>query len=446
MPNDSKKFKIYLQKILDHAMSDLANASSYQNFFHLYANLYVRPHLEEVIGGAEADYDSLTEKLSPKQLVIFDSMLEDKFTAVFGSRKTGKTYLMALAVILLGSHTKLNVHILSSKKETASYLMTMMSWIAEEHKLNLFERISAEKCKFWNGTTVKAHSNTMADTGTYEADILIIDEAQEVDENVWGKIMPQLMTGRSMYIWIMGTAKAGTMFHTFWFRKNRFVKFELHMSDATWVKPEAWQEIMDIMPERMVRQELLLKWVEAEGAYFSAERIDEAFGDYEISALKNYDTIICPIDWGYGHAMTMFVLGIKDGVIYELDSWGMQNAPRERVMKQINDYRNKYGCLFILEGGQMAAKWVAYELAERKIDFEYSLFGKIKYLFWEAMDFVLDQHRVKLDNHRLKQQLLRYCGDKKEDDYADSLLHGVFYYVQNYLQPYLDDWKEAYTD
>jgi len=387
------------------------------------------------------DREMLEEKLVPKQREIFDAMIEDQFVSVFGSRKTGKTYLMALGIILLGTDRRMEVHILSSKKDTAAYLITMMVWIAEEYKLDIFKRYSAEKCTFWNGTQVKIHANTLADTGTYEADILIIDEAQEVQEEVWGKIMPQLMTGRAMYIWIMGTAKAGTMFHNFWTTKNdRFKKFELHMSDATWVSEEAWQEIMAIMPERMVRQELYLKGVEAEGAYFSAEKIGQAYKLWEADALNQYGEIICTIDWGWGHEHAMYVLGIKDGIVDELESWSMQNAPRETIMRKFAEYHRKYGCYFILEGGQTAASWVGHELDKKNYDFGYSVFGNSKEWFWDAMEFVLDENRIKLDNARLKQQLLRYCGDKKEDDHVDSILHGVYYYVNKYLQKEFEDW------
>ncbi len=433
-------FKGKLQKIIADSMKDPAYASKMINIFSLYANLYVRPHLDEVVRNLAVDYDEVVEKLVPKQLEIFDAMINDHFVAVFGSRKTGKTYLMALAIILLGTDRKMQVHILSSKKDTAAHVIIMMTWIAEEYGLDIFKRVSAEKCTFWNGTQVKIHANTLADTGTYEADILILDEAQEIDENVWGKIMPQLATGRDMYIWIMGTAKAGTMFHTFWFENKKFKKFMMHMSDATWVSAEQWQDIMDVMPERMVRQELLLKWVEAEGAYFSSKDVSRAFEDYEIEALKKYGEIVVTIDWGWGHECVMFVIAIKDGVIYELESWGMQNAPREKIMRMFDEYKRKYSPYFILEGGQTVASWVGDELHKKNYDFGYSIFGKSKELFWEAMDFVLDSGKLKLDNYRLKQQLLKYCGDKKEDDYVDSLMHGVYYYVYKYLQDELEDW------
>ena len=421
-------------------MKEPALAKTYINIFPLYARLYVEPHLNTVVNNLAIEYDDVIGKLVPKQLEIFDAMINDKFVSVFGSRKTGKTYLMALGILLLGTDRKMKVHILSSKKDTAAYLITMMAIIAEEYDLDIFKRISAEKCTFWNGTTVKIHANTLADTGTYEADILILDEAQEIDENVWGKIMPQLATGRDMYIWIMGTAKAGTMFHTFWTENKKFKKFMLHMKDASWVSEKQWQEIMAVMPERMVRQELMLKWVEAEGAYFSAEAIGRAFKDYKIADLKDYGEIVCTVDWGWGHEHAMYVLGIKDGIIYELESWSMQNAPRERILRQITKYWRKYRCLFILEGGQMVSSWIGYELDEKNIEFETSVFANFKELYWDNMEFVLDDNRIMLNNHRLKQQLLRYCGDKKEDDHVDSILHGIRYYVLKYLEKYYSDW------
>lgn len=434
-------FKGKLQEIIDKAMKDTTFLRTAINIFPLYARLYVEPHLEDVVFNMAVNYDEAVEKLVTKQREIFDSMIEDKFVSVFGSRKTGKTYLMALGIILLGTQKKMQVHVLSSKKDTAAHVITMMMWIAEALDIDIFKKVSVEKCTFWNGTRVTIHANTLADTGTYEADILILDEAQEIAEEVWGKIMPQLATGRDMYIWIMGTAKAGSQFHTFYTKGGKkFKKFKLHMSDATWVTPEQWQDLMDIMPERMVRQELKLKWVEAEGAYFSATDIDEAFKDYTKYSLKNYGEIISPVDWGWGHEHVMFILAIKDGVIYELNCWGMQNAPRKTIMRKFTEYKRVYSPLFILEGGQTVATWVGEELQKKNYDFEYSIFGRNKELYWDALDFVLDSKKIKLDNSRLKQQLLRYCGDKREDDYVDALLHGVYYYVTKYMQKEFEDW------
>lgn len=440
---DEKKFdfKGKLQEVIARGMKDAQFLKSTINLWATYARIYVEPHLDEVVTNLQVEYDEVVGKLVPKQVEIFDSMLNDQFVAVFGSRKTGKTYLMALGIILLGTDRPMKVHVLSSKKDTAAYLITMMAIIADEYELDIFKRISAEKCTFWNGTTVKIHANTLADTGTYEADLLILDEAQEIDENVWGKIMPQLATGRDMYIWIMGTAKAGTMFHNFWTEGGKnFKKFELHMKDATWVTEEAWLDIMAVMPERMIRQELFLKWVEDEGAFFGADDVGRAFTDYEIVALKNYGEIVVTIDWGWGHECVMIVLGLMNGVIYELESWGMQNAPRKTIMRKFDEYHRKYKPYFILEGGQTVANWVGDELDTKNYDFGYSLFGRRKELFWDAMGFVLDSNKIKLDNHMLKQELLRYCGDKKKDDYVDSLMHGVFYYVGKYFEGELEDW------
>ncbi len=433
-------FKKNLEEILENIKADSTLTKSCANYFYLYSDIYVKPNAasSKAMG---VDFNEMVKKLVPNQVKVFNEMIKPGGVMLFGCRKTGKTYLDALAVIMLGTRKPIKVHVLSSKKETASYVIDMIGLICRSYKLDIIEQEAVTHITFKNGTTVQAHSNTVADTGTYEADVVIIDEAQEVEKQVWSKIFPMLATGREMHIWITGTAKAGSRFHSFWFDdKLPFKKFILKKEDATWVSEETWKIVRSGMTERMYRQEVLMEWVEEEGAFFRAEDIDAAFKDYEKFHLKDYGQITSPVDWGWGHEHVMFVLGLKDGVIYELNSWGMQNAPRETIMEKFGEFYNKYDCYFILEGGQTAASWVGEELSSKHVDFEYSLFSKDKDYYWDAMEFVLDSKRIKLENPKLKQQLLRYNGDKKDDDYVDSLLHGVYYYVTKYMQSEYESW------
>jgi len=439
-------FKAFLQATIKKAGKDHNFLKSIPNIFNLYADIYVKPFIVGVQQdhGIKVDYDKITANLVPAQVKVLNQMLEIGSLLLFGCRKTGKTHLDALGVIILGTLKKLQVHILSSKKDTASYVIEMIGNICRRYKLDIIDKEAVTHMTFKNGTKIKAHSNTVADTGTYEADILIIDEAQEVEKEVWSKIFPMLATGRDMHVWITGTAKAGSRFHSFWFDKdmdNTFKKFTLKQKDATWVSKDTWKQIRAGMTERMWRQEVLMEWVEEEGAFFRADDLDEAFKDYELYEHRLYTEIIVPIDWGWGHEHAMYVLGIKGGVIYELESWSMQNAPRATIMRKFEEYHRKYHKpLFILEGGQTAADWVGHELEEKNYNFTYSLFSNNKEWFWDALEFVLDSKRIKLSNATLKSQLLRYCGDKKEDDHVDSLLHGVEHFVRTYLKEDYSDW------
>lgn len=455
MKHQDFDFKEILQETITKAKDSFADMKSIINILSLYAKLYEEPFITGDSRSRDMgiDYEALTDNLIPEQVAVLNRMLEEGGLLLFGCRKTGKTYLDALGVIILGTLNKLQVHILSSKKDTASYVIEMIGNICRKYKLDIIDQEAITHLSFKNGTTVKAHSNTVADTGTYEADILIIDEAQEVEKQVWSKIFPMMLTGRKMHVWITGTAKAGSRFHTFWFDDDlkTFDKFTLRKEDVTkggkneggWVTEAEWKIVRAGMTERMWRQEVLMEWVEEEGAFFRSEDLDEAFKDYQLYDHKSYTEIIVPIDWGWGHEHAMYVLGILNGVIYELDSWSMQNAPRATIMRKFEEFHRKYHKpLFILEGGQTAADWVGHELEEKNYNFTYSLFGKNKKWFWDAMEFVLDSKRIKLKNATLKSQLLRYCGDKKEDDHVDSILHGVEHFVRSYLKEDYSNWYE----
>ena len=380
------------------------------------------------------DYQTVTEKFTDKQLTIFNAMIREGFVSLLGSRKTGKTFLISTAAIYLGSRKKLEIHVLSSKKDTASHILTQVIIIDLEHKLNLFKRPAKEQIIFNNYTRIKAHSNTVADTGTYEADILVIDEAQEVDEIVWAKIIPQLATGRKMRVWIFGTAKAGTPFHRFWFGVSpRFKKFELGMEDATWVKEEDWDSIKSLMSDRMVRQELRMEWVEPEGAFFRTKDVEAAFEPYPEGFKRDYLEFVCGVDFGQGHETVMGNLAYRKEQIYEIESWGKFNPTSDMILAKVREYNNRYASLFIMEGSPLGG-FVRRDVKDLGVKFKTSNFSLHKDQYWFALNFLLNNHLIHLKSPKLKQQLLRYIGDKIDDDWVDMLLHAAYYYFNKYYK------------
>jgi len=396
-------------------------------------NQFVPKEAEEYIKKV-VDYQTVTEKFTDKQLTIFNAMIREGFVSLLGSRKTGKTFLISTAAIYLGSRKKLEIHVLSSKKDTASHILTQVIIIDLEHKLNLFKRPAKEQIIFNNYTRIKAHSNTVADTGTYEADILVIDEAQEVDEIVWAKIIPQLATGRKMRVWIFGTAKAGTPFHRFWFGVSpRFKKFELGMEDATWVKEEDWDSIKSLMSDRMVRQELRMEWVEPEGAFFRTKDVEAAFEPYPEGFKRDYLEFVCGVDFGQGHETVMGNLAYRKEQIYEIESWGKFNPTSDMILAKVREYNNRYASLFIMEGSPLGG-FVRRDVADSGVKFRTSNFSLHKDKYWFALNFLLNNHLIHLKSLKLKQQLLRYIGDKIDDDWVDMLLHAAYYYFNKYYK------------
>lgn len=380
------------------------------------------------------DYQVITEKFTDKQLNIFNGMIRDGWVSLLGCRKTGKTFLISSAITYLGSRKKLEIHVLSSKKDTAAHIITQVIQINSEHKLNLFKRPAKEQIIFENETRIKVHSNTLADTGTYEADILVIDEAQEVDELVWSKIIPQLASGRKMRVWIFGTAKAGTPFYNFWFGINpKFKKFELEMEDATWVKPESWDAIQSLMSDRMVRQELRMEWVEPEGAFFRAEDVEAAFEEYPSGYTSDYLEIACGVDFGQGHETVMGNMAYRKEQIYEIESWGMFNPTSDMILAKVQEYGDRYSSLFIMEGSPLGG-FVRRDVANLKFKFKTSNFSIHKDKYWFSLSFLLNNHLIHLKTQKLKQQLLLYRGDKIDDDWVDMLLHVAYYYFNKYYK------------
>ncbi|BDI54850.1 MAG: terminase, large subunit [Lokiarchaeia virus VerdaV1] len=380
------------------------------------------------------DYQVITEKLTDKQLNIFNAMIREGWVSLLGCRKTGKTFLISSAITYLGSRKKLEIHVLSSKKDTAAHIITQVIGINAEHQFNLLKRPAKELINFENGTRIKVHSNTLADTGTYEADILVIDEAQEVDELVWSKIIPQLASGRKMRVYIFGTAKAGTPFYNFWFGVNpKFQKFELGEEDATWVPKESWDAIKSLMSDRMIRQELKMEWVEPEGAFFRAEDVEVAFEEYSEGFTRDYLEIVCAVDFGQGHETTMGNLAYRKEQIYEIESWGMFNPTSDMILAKVKEYGDRYSSLFIMEGSPLGG-FVRRDVKDLRFKFKTSNFSVHKDKYWFSLNFLLNNHLIHLKTQKLKQQLLLYRGDKIDDDWVDMLLHAAYYYFNKYYK------------
>ncbi|KKM15857.1 hypothetical protein LCGC14_1691840, partial [marine sediment metagenome] len=424
--------EINLNRILGKGTNDARILNTAISFLDKTSRFIEKDELENNKGFV--DYQDITRRFTDKQLNIFNAMIREGWVSLLGSRKTGKSFLMSSAAIYLGSRERLEIHVLSSKKDTASHIITQVIIIDAEHKLNLFKRPAKEQIIFNNDTRIKAHSNTLADTGTYEADILIIDEAQEVEEEVWAKIIPQLATGRKMRVWIFGTAKAGTPFYNFWFGINpKFKKFELGMEDATWVKEESWDDVKSLMSDRMIRQELMMEWVEKEGAFFRSEDIEAAFEEYPEGFKRDYLEIICGIDFGQGHETVMGNIAYRKEQIYEIESWGMFNPTSDMILAKVKEYGNRYSSLFIMEGSPLGG-FVRRDVADLRFKFKTSNFSIHKEKYWFALNFLLNNHLIHLKTQKLKQQLLRYIGDKIDDDWVDMLLHAAYYYFNKYYK------------
>jgi len=421
-----------LNRILQQGTNDARILNTAISFSDKTSKFIVKDESENSKGFV--DYQVITEKLTDKQLNIFNAMIRDGWVSLLGCRKTGKTFLMSNAICYLGSREELEIHVLSSKKDTASHIITQVIQIDSKHKLNLFDRPAKEQIIFNNKTRIKVHSNTLADTGTYEADILVIDEAQEVDELVWSKIVPQLLTGRKMRVWIFGTAKAGTPFYNFWFGLNpKFKKFELGEEDATWVPPGSFDAVKSLMSDRMIRQELKMEWVEPEGAFFRSEDIEAAFESYPEGFRRDYLEIICGMDFGQGHETVMGNMAYRKEQIYEIESWGMFNPTSDMILAKVKEYHNRYASKFIMEGSPLGG-FVRRDVADLRVKFKTSNFSVHKDRYWFALNFLLNNHLIHLKTQTLKQQLLQYDGTKIDDDWVDMLLHAAYYYFNKYYK------------
>ena len=426
-----------------HELQQAVSDKQFPELFKLYYQAYIQPLADapsQVVN--RRDLLSIVD-LTPKQYKMLEAMWTDKLVAILGSRKTGKTFVVALAAVWLALEEPKEVHVLSSKKQTASYVVQVVEEIVTQVNPDLLRRQAKTHCELMNGSKFMAHSNTLADTGTYEADVLILDEAQEITEEVWAKVMPQLATGREMYCWIVGTAKAGTPFYDFWHNpetEEQFDIFTLFMKDATWVDQATWDSIAMLMSDRMVRQELGLEWVEDEQVFFPSDAIEKAYRDFPHKPAKQYGEIVSGVDFGMGHETSIITIAWnpQQRRMEMLDVWGMHNPTDKQILAHIQRLDKEYGSTFILEQSPLGA-FVRREIYEMNVNSRGSTFTQHKEDYLASLYVALVKEKLLLTDRKLKSQLLQYDGSKKNDDRVDALLHAVHYLFKKHLRYTLDN-------
>jgi hypothetical protein len=435
---DTDEFDI--QKELELAIQQSRNEHHAPKLFELYLDhFHGRDENRHAMAQRNELVKEIREMATEKQTSVIRSMKQPSARVmILGSRKTGKSWVMTASTSLLGTGEPLIVKVLSSKKDTAKHIIWMMASMVPNQ---MIDQHSKEHLSLRNGTDVAVLPNTIAGTGTFEADILIIDEAQEVAQDIWDKVIPQLLTGRESRLYIAGTAKAGSRFEDVWFGEEaladdgerRFATYEFTREDAPWVSEEEWESAEALMSERMVRQELNLEWVSGEGVYFNSEMVEGAFEPFDRLENGNYIEVISAWDWGIDHQSVNIVLGVrKNDTIEEIDIWAKSNPSAEEIKTRCRIINEKWSPLFIFESSPLGS-FVRSDLSatfhSRSSNFSHR---KDEFIFSLAM--LLDTGALRLENKRLKGQLKRYCGDKKDDDFVDALLHGCHYIYRKYMK------------
>lgn len=158
-----------------------------------------------------------------------------------------------------------------------------------------------------NGSRILSVPASQRQIRGWPVDLLIIDEAAFVDNEIWRAAEPAVIARPDARI-ILSSSPWGGVDH--FFRQlyqrgltspdERYASFHWPTSLSPLVSAEDLDDIRQREPAHVFNCEYLAEWTDDSGAYLTAEEIDSAVADYEMVDPMHGGghTVACGIDWG----------------------------------------------------------------------------------------------------------------------------------------------------
>ncbi|MFF0706949.1 terminase large subunit domain-containing protein [Gordonia sputi] len=145
----------------------------------------------------------------------------------------------------------------------------------------------------------------------WPVDLLIIDEAGFVAEEIWRAAEPAIIARPGARI-ILSSSPWGGLEHFFrrlWQRgltspDARYASFHWPSSMNPLVSADDLEAIREREPSHYFNREYLAEWTDESGAYFTTSEIDTAVADYELiepRRVMSGSMVVGGIDWGHAH-------------------------------------------------------------------------------------------------------------------------------------------------
>jgi hypothetical protein len=265
------------------------------------------------------------EPLWDHQLEVARSVA--RIRSLCSGRQAGKSRVLAL----LALHEAFRapgrfVLLLSAGDAAAKDLLEVCASLATGSPLlagSVLDELTHE-VRLSNGSTIRSVPASTKQVRGKSVDLLVIDEACFVDDEVW--VAAKFTT-------IARPDSRIVMASTPWGRPDRFFavnywagqRGEDGFASFRWpstVSPLVDEALLDLWrrtsTDREYRREVLAEWIEDAGAYFTAAELDGAVDDYDLvaPAQAGRERVTVGVDWGYADANAMVCLGQRDAGFY----------------------------------------------------------------------------------------------------------------------------------
>lgn len=278
-----------------------------------------------LIRDAMNDIDVFARKIAhaplwPHQLELANSTA--KIRTVCSGRQAGKSRTLALLALhqafsVPGSKTL----ILSAGEDAAKVLLGSIGELlaspllagaaVEENKSRIVLSTGSE--------IVSVPASTRQVRGR-SIDLLILDEANFMAEELWTAAQFTVIARPGSRI-VMASSP-WTQDHFFartWRQGNldpseRYESFHWPSTASPLVDQDLLATFKATMTTRDYEREVEAKWVDDQGAYFTAAELDNAVADYELIAPEKAhgQTAVAGVDWGFNDSNALVLLGVLD--------------------------------------------------------------------------------------------------------------------------------------
>lgn len=271
------------------------------------------PELEQVVRAGFSGIDQFAQHilgrpLWPHQLDF--ALCTSRYRTICAGRQVGKSAATAVEALWQAFTVPGSLTLLVSAGDTASLrLLEECAALALTSPLltGAVTDNSKHQLTLTNGSRIISVPASQRQIRGWAVDLLIIDEAGFVDNEIWRAAEPAIIARRGSRV-ILSSSPWGKLDHFFRRMWNAgMVQRDEHQASFHWpssVSPLISQDDLDRIQAREAphyfNREYLAEWTDESGAFFSTDEIENAIADYELiepSASPGH-FVVGGIDWG----------------------------------------------------------------------------------------------------------------------------------------------------
>lgn len=193
------------------------------------------------------------------------------------SRQTGKSTTCAVLALHMAFYQPRSLALLISRSHDQSKELFKRVLQLYEHLPGAPPRTDDSKLKMelGNGSRILSLPNNESTVRGYSADLVILDEASRVDDELVAAIMPMLAVTNGRFVALTTPYGSRGWFYEAWCSGD-WERTKILATECPRITPEFLDEQRELLGEWRYRQEFLCEFVDTEEQFFSSAVIEAA--------------------------------------------------------------------------------------------------------------------------------------------------------------------------